>query len=59
MQSVSSIIWTGVAVSISNDDNHYTTGTASSRPYYSYSNNVMEVQMRQYWETLIFAFFGK
>ena len=27
MQSVSSRIWTGVAVSISYDDNHYTTGT--------------------------------
>ena len=26
MQSVSSRIWTRVAVSISNDDNHYTTG---------------------------------
>ena len=28
MQSVSSRIWTRVAVSISYDDNHYTTGTA-------------------------------
>ena len=27
MQSVSSSIWTRVAVSISYDDNHYTTGT--------------------------------
>ena len=27
MQSVSSRIWTLVAVSISYDDNHYTTGT--------------------------------
>ena len=27
MQSVSSRIWTCVAVSISYDDNHYTTGT--------------------------------
>ena len=27
MQSVSSRIWTRVAVSISDDDNHYTTGT--------------------------------
>ena len=26
MQSVSSRIWTRVAASISNDDNHYTTG---------------------------------
>ena len=28
MQSVSSRIWTGVAMSISYDDNHYTTGTS-------------------------------
>ena len=28
MQSVSSKIWTRVAVSISYDDNHYTTGTS-------------------------------
>ena len=27
MQSVTSRIWTRVAVSISYDDNHYTTGT--------------------------------
>ena len=29
MQSVSSRIWTRVAVSISNDDNHDTTGTST------------------------------
>ena len=29
MQSVSSTIWTRDAVSISYDDNHYTTGTSS------------------------------
>ena len=29
MQSVSSRIWTRVAVSISYDDNHYTTGTSN------------------------------
>ena len=29
MQSVSARIWTRVAVSISYDDNHYTTGTSS------------------------------
>ena len=28
MQSVSSRIWTRVAVSISDDNNHYTTGTS-------------------------------
>ena len=31
MQSVSSRIWTRVAVSISDDDNHYITGT--SKPW--------------------------
>ena len=30
MQSVSSRIWTHLAVSISYDDNHYTTGTSIS-----------------------------
>ena len=29
MQSVSSRIWTRVAMSISYDDNHYTTGTST------------------------------
>ena len=28
MQSVSFMVWTRVAVSISYDDNHYTTGTS-------------------------------
>ena len=28
MQSVSSRVWTRVSLSISNDDNHYTTGTS-------------------------------
>ena len=31
MQSVSSKIWTRIAMSISFDDNHYTTGTSYSR----------------------------
>ena len=30
MQSVSSRVWTRVAVSISYDDNHYTTGTSKT-----------------------------
>ena len=30
MQSVSSRIWTRVSVSISYDDNHYTTGTSKA-----------------------------
>ena len=33
MQSVSSKIWTRLAVSISNDDNHYTMGTATILKY--------------------------
>ena len=35
MQSVSSRIWTRVDVSISYDDNHYTTGTSTLAPYLS------------------------
>ena len=31
MQSASSRIWTRVAVSISYDDNHYTTGTSDTQ----------------------------
>ena len=34
MQSVSSRIWTRVAVSISYDDNHYTTGTSKKNKWY-------------------------
>ena len=34
MQSVSSWIWTRVTVSISNDDNHYTTGTYLTKYLY-------------------------
>ena len=33
MQSVSSRIWTHVAVSISHDDNHYTTGTSKQSQF--------------------------
>ena len=36
MQSVSSRIWTRVAVSISNDDNHYTTDTSLTHITYTY-----------------------
>ena len=39
MQSVSSRIWTRVAVSISYDDNHYTTGTS----YISVTHPFLEV----------------
>ena len=34
MQSLSSRIWTRVAVSISYDDNHYTTDTSSEKILY-------------------------
>ena len=37
MQSVSSRIWTRVAVSISYEDNHYTTGTSSTDNIYKIS----------------------
>ena len=37
MQSVSSRIWTCVTVSISSDDNHYTTGTSILLYYYKYN----------------------
>ena len=36
MQSVSSRIWTGVAVSISLDDDYYTTGTSTKFPLWYY-----------------------
>ena len=39
MQSVSSMIWTRVAVSIFYDDNHHTTGISSISVYeYGYTN---------------------
>ena len=40
MQSVSSGIWTRVAVSISYDDNDYTTGTSNSRSDSTYSGPI-------------------
>ena len=39
MQSVSSRIWTRVAVSISFDDNHYTTGTSFLEIYIDHFEN--------------------
>ena len=41
MQSVSSKIWTRVAVSISYDDNHYTTGIKSYSD--NATNNILDV----------------
>ena len=40
MQSVSSRIWTRVAVSIYCDDNHYTTGTSSKYLIYMYKEEL-------------------
>ena len=42
MQSVSSRIWIRVAVSISYDDNHYTTGNIYENVYKSYIFNIYE-----------------
>ena len=44
MKSVSSKIWTSVAVSISYDDNHYTTGTSitpRAPPMFYYIINIL------------------
>ena len=40
MQSVSSRFWTHVAVSISYDDNHYTTGTSIKLYHFYYSSEI-------------------
>ena len=42
MQSVSSMIWTRVAVSISYDDNHYTTITDQPWTSMSFDSNPIE-----------------
>ena len=43
MQSVSSRIWTRVTVSISYDDNHYTTGTSIYHYQYSFANTTAKL----------------
>ena len=53
MQSVSSRIWTRVAVSISYDDNHYTTGTSKqliSVYFFNSFPNVFNNQLTVYIE---------
>ena len=40
MQSFSSRIWTRVAVSISYDDNHYTTGTSTNDNHYTSGTSI-------------------
>ena len=47
MQSVRSMIWTRVAVSISHDDNHYTTGTSNYDRQQQLSIGV-EVRIKMY-----------
>ena len=57
MQSVSSRIWTRVAVSISNDNNHYTTGTYLET--YSYNSllriNISYLKPHNYVQTNVFV----
>ena len=45
MQSAWSRIWTRVAVSISNDDNHYTTGTSLHHGQLTYGQYCIYVEM--------------
>ena len=51
MQSISSRIWTRVAVSISYDDNHYIMGTSTNSQRYClrvYTNNFKERKVSNY-----------
>ena len=48
MQSVSSRIWTRVAVSISYDDNHYTTGTSWQNFHIIHSEYVYQMYPETY-----------
>ena len=52
MLLVSSRIWTSVTVSISNDDNHYTTGTflTYSQSYLTCKRFIF-VQKGKFWQT--------
>ena len=52
MQSVSSRIWTRVAVSISYDDNHYSTGTSHKKIKLKKDNLILKIKdayMNQFW----------
>ena len=57
MQSVSSRIWTRVAVSISYDDNNYTTGTTAKSCLYIYIKYMICQQILLIWylNKLIFS----
>ena len=52
MQSVSSRIWTRVAMFISYDDNHYTTGT-SLKPFNSVQSNELWL-IQKYFHQAVF-----
>ena len=61
MQPVSSRIWTRVAVSISYDDNHYTTATSIVYVYNTKDNdnssNILnninyQASFKRFWQTL-------
>ena len=52
MQSVSSRIWIRVAVSISYDDNHYTTGTSKHHGHLEVQ--LITVGQPTYWWTLVY-----
>ena len=51
MQSVSSRIWTGVAVFISYDDNHYTTGTSVG--FYGVSTTVGYLMLNPFYTYIL------
>ena len=53
MQSVSTRIWTCVAVFISNDDNHYTTGTSKITQRAVPMEIVWQAPLRNLWQSSI------
>ena len=58
MQSVSSRIWTRVAVSISYDDNDYTTGTSKPQNIHAFSSTrdlVVVNKKKKIWRIVDFA----
>ena len=52
MQSVSSRIWTHVAVSISYDDNHYTTSTLFDVLKYHYDLLIIQLNISHFLDTV-------
>ena len=47
MQSASTRIWTRVAVSISYDDNHYTTGTSTDLIFTLFLKTGLQVELAE------------